>query len=185
MTQNDDTADGSRRKGRLRGLLKILLGVLIVSSVTVGVAVGAPTHGRLDGRVMQADNNTSINNSDYYQGTVDVANESWFAGVGDADLTSLGHLLTRATSYFVGTGDLDASGTGFQGILLTGLLMAAGMIGAVASVGVGTVGGSVIAVVIGFGMTELGLAPAWFRVLLLFGIGIIAYVALTNILEAR
>jgi hypothetical protein len=181
---DDETEQRVRPRLAAAGILTAALVVscILVAATAPAVADQSPTSQKI---AVQEENNSTINNSKYYNGSMNVNNESWFAGIGDADLDSLGQLATRAVNYFIGTGSMDASGTGFQGILITGLVMGISMIGAIAGVGVGSVGGSVIAVVIGFGMTEIGLAPAWFRVILLFGIGIIAFISLTNILEAR
>lgn len=155
----------------------VLTVVVVLSIVAGGVAAQETT----------TETNTSSieNNSDYYNGTIDVNSGPWFDGIEDASLDSLGQMATRLGTFFVGTGTQDPSGTGFQGALLTGVIMAAALVGSIASVGVGPVGGSVIAVVIGYGMTEVGLAPSWFRILLLFAIGIIAFVSLSNVMEGR
>lgn len=182
MTTNNAQDAETRRQQRRSVSAAVITAVALVVAC---VALTAVSGGAATAAALQEENNTTVNNSDYYNGTMDVDNESWFAGIEDANLNSLGKLATRGGSYFIGTGSVDESGTGFQGVLLTGVVMAASMLGAVAGVGIGTVGGGVLAVVVGFGMTELGLAPAWFRVILLFGIGIIAFVALANILEAR
>jgi hypothetical protein len=63
--------------------------------------------------------------------------------------------------------------------------MVAMFVGAVAMLPVGSVGGGVLAVVVGYGMTEVGLAPSWFRVILIFAVGVIAFVAFLQVQQGR
>lgn len=168
-------------------VLAVLVGVL-VGVVATATLAGAPAAAETTATLALQDNDTTSgidNNSEYYNGSADVENGSWFDGIEDASIDSMGVMATRLSTYFIGTGELDSSGTGFQGALLTGVVMAISLVAATAGVGVGPVGGSVVAVVIGYGLTEIGLAPAWFRILLLFAIGSIAFVSFTNVLEAR
>lgn len=160
---------------------------VLVGIVGAFIALSAMGAGSVAAQETTTTTNTSDieNNSQYYNGSKDVNTGPWFDGIGDASLDSLGQMATRLETFFIGTGAQDPSGTGFQGALLTGVIMAAALVGSVASIGVGPVGGSVIAVVVGYGMTEVGLAPNWFRILLLFAIGVIAFVSLTNVMEGR
>lgn len=175
------TTKNTNRNVRVAALaVGLVLGVIVLAAVAG--AGGATTASTV---VAQENNSSSINNSQYYNGSKDVANESWLAGFGDANVNSLGRMATRAMTFFIGTGSMDSSGTGYEGALLTGVVMAASMVATVGGLGIGAVGGSVFAVVIGYGMTAVGLAPAWFRILLLFGIGTIAFISLTNVVEAR
>lgn len=121
----------------------------------------------------------------YTNQSSDVDNESWYNGTTNATLDSLGDMASRLGPYFIGTGEMDPSGTGFQGILLTGFIMIAMFLGAWAMLPVGSVGGGVLAIVVGYGMTELGLAPQWFRVVLVFAVGVVAYVAFLQAQQGR
>lgn len=120
----------------------------------------------------------------YNNSSSDVSTNGWLPGE-NATLDNMGDMLVRLGPYLIGTGDMDPSDTGFQGLLLTGLVMAGALLGAIATLPVGAAGGSVLAVVVGYGMTSLGFAPSWFRTMLLFGVGLIAFVAFASILDGR
>lgn len=115
----------------------------------------------------------------YYENeTASDGPESGWFGSGDATLDTIVDMFVRAPSYIIGTGDLDPSGTGYTGVLLTGVVMAVAAIGAIAGVGIGPVGGAVVALTVGFGLARAGLAPPWVRVLMLFGLGTMAAIAI-------
>lgn len=102
---------------------------------------------------------------------------------GNASLDTIVGMAMRVGPYIIGTGEMDQSGTGFVGILLTGLLMTASALGAVAGVGIGAVGGTVVGLAVGFGLAAVGLAPTWIIPILLFGIGIAATVAARQVVR--
>lgn len=153
--------------------------LLVVALVAGGVALlSLPA---------SAQNATNISDvAPYYANeSGDVNNASWYADVDEnASLDSMGQMASRIQR-FIGTGEMDPSGTGFQGVLLTGFVMIGMFVGAWAMLPVGSVGGGVLAVVVGYGMTELGLAPQWFRVVLVFAIGMVAYVAYKQAQQGR
>lgn len=120
----------------------------------------------------------------YNNSSSNVSTNGWLPGE-NATLDNLGDLLVRTGPYLIGTGDMDPSGTGFQGLLLTGLLMTGALLGSIAILPVGAAGGSVLAVVVGYGMTSIGFAPSWFRTMLLFGVGVIVSVAFVRTLDGR
>jgi len=157
--------------------MKRLLALVAVVAL-VGIAVGTPA-------VSATDNDTLNETAPYYNNSsTSVATDGWIPGE-NATLDNMGQLLTRIGPYLIGTGDMDPSDTGYQGILLTGLLMLGALLGAIATLPVGAPGGSVIAVVVGYAMTSLGYAPSWFRALLVFGVGVIAFVAFLRTLDGR
>jgi len=115
----------------------------------------------------------------YYNNSTmsDGADDGWF-GDGSATLDQIIDMGVRVPAYVIGYGSLDPSGTGFQGVLLTALVMTGSAIGAIAGLGVGPVGGTLVALSVGFGLGRAGLTPPWMRVVMLFGLGIIAAVAI-------
>lgn len=168
---------------RTRRLAVILLAAVAVASfITIGfLTVGASP------AAAQAANNTSISDTaPYYANeSADVANESWYADIENGTLDSMGRMVTRFTSFYIGYGQMDSSGTGFEGVLLTGVIMTAMFVGSVFMLPIGPIGGGVLAVTVGYGMTEMGLAPPWFRVLLVFVVGMLSYVAYRQAQQAR
>lgn len=149
--------------------------VLVFAVLTIAVAtISAP--------VAAADINET---APYYDNSSkNVSTDGWLPGE-NATLDNMGKLLTRLGPYIIGTGDMDPSGTGFQGLLLTGLLMTGALVGSIATLPVGAAGGSVLAIVVGYGMTSLGFAPSWFRVMLVYGVGVIVFVAFARVLDGR
>lgn len=137
--------------------------------------------------VASAQNATNVSDvAPYYANeSKNVSTDSWYAGIENATVDSLGDMAVRLGPFFIGTGDLDRSGTGYEGVLLSAIVMVLMFIGAVAMLPVGSTGGVVLAVVVGYGMTELGLAPSWFRILLLFAVGIIVFVAFLRAQKGR
>lgn len=121
----------------------------------------------------------------YANESSDVNNESWYEGVDNATLDSMGEMATRFVPQFIGYGQMAPGGAGFEGILLTGIIMTALFIGAVMMLPIGSVGGGVLAVAVGYGMTEMGLAPSWFRVILVFVGAMLVFVAYRQAQQAR
>lgn len=161
--------------------MRLWFGFIAALLVVLGVALlflSAPA---------AAQNATNVSDvAPYYANqSSSVPNSSWYQGIDNATLDSMGQMATRLGPYFVGTGGMDPSGTGFEGVLLTGIIMVGMFVGAVGMLPVGSVGGGVLAVVVGYGMTEIGLAPGWFRVILVFAVGVIAFVAFLQAQQGR
>lgn len=146
-------------------VVAMAMAALFVLVIALTAAVSSPATG------------AALNNSSYYDDvTVDGPGDGWY-GDGNATLDQVVDMATRIPGYVIGTGEVDQSGTGFVGVLLTGLLMAGSAAGMIAGTGAGPVGGAVVALAVGFGLTSVGFAPAWIRVVLLFGVGILAALA--------
>lgn len=119
----------------------------------------------------------------YDNSTQNVSFEFWF-DEGNVSLDVLGDMASRLGPAIIGTGNEDPSGTGFVGVLLLGLVIAGSVLVSVMGTGIGPVGGTIVGLVLGYGMIAVGLAPAWAWPLLLFGLGIVAAVAAIRILRA-
>lgn len=85
----------------------------------------------------------------------------------------------------IGTGEQDPSATGFQGVLLTGVTFAFVAVGAMIGTGIGTVGGTVLGLTVSYGLVDVGYAPQWIKVLLLFGVGVVVFIAIRKALEGQ
>ncbi|RDZ99258.1 hypothetical protein DEQ92_20935, partial [Haloferax sp. Atlit-6N] len=88
-------------------------------------------------------------------GTVD--GDAWFAGMEEMSLSTLGQMLTRTVAFVIGTGSTVPGGGGFSGTIITGLVLAGVLLGAVSGTRVGAPGGAVVTVVSVFGLISIGL----------------------------
>lgn len=84
---------------------------------------------------------------------------------------------------FIGTGDVDPSGTGFEGVLLIGLVFATVSLGTMLETRVGPMGGLVVGTIVAYGLVDAGFAPPWVKPLLLFGIGGLAVAAFRRVIQ--
>jgi hypothetical protein len=117
---------------------------------------------------------------DYYN------NSSDYVSSDSPENATFANLLDAAISIaptFIGTGDVDPSQTGFEGVLLVGLAYASVAFVAIGAAGVGPVGGTVLGSVVAYGLVDLGFAPEWVKVLLLFGIGMLAIIAFRRVIR--
>jgi len=101
----------------------------------------------------------------------------------NATLDNMIGLFVELSPSIIGTGDQDPSGTGFQGILLVGLVYGTVTVGAMMGTGIGAIGGSILGILTSYGLVDLGYAPAWIKPLLLFGVGVVAFVMFQRIFE--
>jgi len=148
---------------------------LLVALFLVGALVGGAA------APAAAANSTINDTAPYYDNqTSNASAVGWVPA--NATLDSIVGLAVQMPTYLIGTGDVDESGTGFEGVFLTGLFMLGASTAAVLGVGVGAVGGTVVALSVGFMLTSVGLAPAFVRPIMLFGIGIAAAIALRRAL---
>lgn len=123
-----------------------------------------------------ANNNTTTNyynNSTQQDAADSTTGAGWVAGE-NATLDNVLDMATRLGPVFIGSGALDQSGTGFTGILILSLTLVGSTLTAMRGAGVGPVGGSILGMTLSYGLVEIGLAPPWTKVLLLFGLGIAA-----------
>ncbi len=104
------------------------------------------------------------------------------SGVVQSDVpenTTLENILDLAVELspsLFGVGEQDPSGSGFQGVLLVGLVFAGVSGGLIGAAGVGPIGGTILGSLVSYGLVDLGFAPQWVKPLLLFGIGTLAFV---------
>jgi hypothetical protein len=152
----------------------LLVALFLVAALLTGATI-----------VATAANNSTINETaPYYDNqTSNASAVGWVPP--NATLDSIVGLAVRMPDYLIGTGEIDESGTGFEGVLLTGLFMLGASTAAVLGVGIGAVGGTIVALSMGFMLTSIGLAPAFVRPIMLFGIGIAAATALRRVLGER
>lgn len=153
----------------------------LATMLLLGAAVGLIASIAFVGIGAGADNSTL---EPYYENeSTPTVNDSWFGG-GNATLDQMVGMVAKLPRYVIGSGDVDPSGTGYVGVLLTGIIMAGAALSAVAGAGVGPIGGTVVAIATGWGLTSVGFAPDWIRVLLLFGIGLLAAIAARRAIES-
>lgn len=172
-TQSDNEADQKPTWARLVLIVAVLVSVTTISMLLSGGAA-AQNNANISGEAPYYSNESS-----------NVNNESWYSNTENATLDSMGEMATRFTSYYIGYGEMAPDNAGFEGILITGVIMTAMFVGAVFMLPIGSVGGAVLAVIVGYGMTEMGLAPGWFRVVLIFVVGMLVYVAYRQSQQAR
>jgi outer membrane lipoprotein SlyB len=101
----------------------------------------------------------------------------------EANLTTIVDAAVSLSPSLIGTGEQDPSGTGFQGILLTGLVFGGVALGSMAGTRIGAVGGTVLGSFVSYAFVDLGYAPAWLKPLLLIGIGTVAFLMFRRVLE--
>jgi len=173
MSDDTDTREG-RQALLIVGAAAL---VLIGAAVALGVAAEPAS--------AQANNNTTISDqAGYYNETnVTGTGDSWWADLDPAAPLETTVALGQRFPSFVGVGAQDPSGTGFQGALLTALIMIGFGVGAVARTRIGEVGGTVLSLVIGYALTDFGLAPVWVKPLLVLPIALIAAIAFIRAIQ--
>lgn len=123
------------------------------------------------------------NEAPYYDNESGKTNTTdWVPGNGNVTATGMLDMISRVPGMLIGTGDVDPSGSGYEGVLLTGLVISAGALAATMGIGIGIVAGSMLGMVLAYGMTVVGIIPGWIQPLLLFAIvGIPAAVAMLRV----
>lgn len=167
---SQDTTSEGRPSRRLQ-LLKLLWALAFAAIVTYGlVTMTAP--------VAAQTNNSSINQTApyYNNSTATVDDDAWFAGLENATMDDIVSMALRVGPYVIGTGDPVAGGTGYEGPLLLGLVVSGIFLGAIAMTPVGAAGSGIVALVSAFGLVEVGLAPRWVQIVILFLLGSVAAV---------
>jgi len=92
----------------------------------------------------------------------------WVPDGGNATADGMLEMIARIPGIFIGSGDMDPSGSGYEGLLLTGVVIGGAALMATRGTGVGPVGGSMIGMVLAYGLTAIGMLPVWIQPLLLF-----------------
>jgi len=114
----------------------------------------------------------------YYNNSSSTVNgTSWFAGMENVTVSSLGGMATRTLSFIIGPGTTVPGGGGLSGPIILGLLVAGTFVGAVTGTRIGAPGGAVVALVATFGLISVGLAPAWLKIVILMLLGLVAATA--------
>lgn len=163
---------------RVRKQQAVAVGFALLACIAIATSALSGGAGVVSG------NNTTINETaPYYNNeSGNVTAEGWVAGP-NATLDNIGDMATRFVSLFIGYGSLDPSGTGYEGVLIMGIIMGGVGLAAISGTRIGPVGGVILSMTVGYGLVGVGLAPVWVKTVLLFGIGIVASVALRRTLR--
>lgn len=157
-----------RRKVALTAVFAVLcLGSLVAPTVAQSTATPQPID----------------EDAPYYNGTNGTTNMTeWVPNDGNATASGMLEMIARIPGIFIGSGDMDPSGSGYEGFLLTGLVVAAGGFFALVGTGAGPVASSMVGMVLAYGLTFVGLIPAWIQPLLVFTlVGIPAATAIIRV----
>jgi len=120
----------------------------------------------------------------YYESNASSVDLSaWLSGLVDASFGDALSMLVRIGPYVIGGGVSAQGGVGSAGVLLTGALLGAVVMGTGIRARVGPVGGIVFAVATTFAFFSIGVGPGWLYAVVLFGVGLIASVALIRALR--
>lgn len=120
----------------------------------------------------------------FYDGENGTTNTTgWLPDGGNATADGMLEMLARIPGIYIGSGGLDPSGSGYQGILLLGLVIASSALFAMRGAGVGPIAGSMIGLTVAFGLTTTGIAPRWVQPLLLFALGIPVATAVIRVFQ--
>lgn len=162
-----------QRKRRTLALVALMLSSVALAFVggVAGQQTDTPTPGPIE------------DNASYYDNENESANMTdWVPEDGNASAQGILEMVSRIPGMFIGTGTQDPSGAGYEGVLLTGLVIGGATLFAVVGVGIGPIAGSMIGVVLAYGLTVVGLVPAWIQPLLLFTlVGIPAAAAMLRV----
>jgi hypothetical protein len=175
--------DGEQPRQKDPEMSRIRRLTIVIGLLVAGLALaGTPADS---GVVAAQTNNSTLNETaPYYANETSLENQSgWFPNGGNVSLDTLGEMSTRLGPYIIGTGDQIPGGTTYAGTIITGLAMVAVFVGAVGYTSIGSTGGIVVASTIGYGMTSIGLAPGWLKIVLLMIIGLIAAVAALRVTQ--
>jgi len=173
--RRSDPGPGPQGRYSVRSLLAIAATATLLSVTGLLLLGGLAA----DPAAAQTNNSTEIGQvAGYYNETnISGVGDSWWAKMDPSDPVGTTIELGQRFPSFVGVGEQDSSGTGFQGTLLTGLLMVGIGVGAVSRTGIGEVGGTILSVVVGYVLTDFGLAPVWLKPLLVLPIALLAAIA--------
>jgi len=120
----------------------------------------------------------------YYNDTSGSPNSgAWLSGLTDASLEDILELSVRVGPYVIGGGVAAQGGVGSADVLLTGGLLGAMVLSTGMRARIGPVGGAVLAVATTFAFVSVGVGPGWLYAVVLFGVGLLATVALIRALR--
>lgn len=155
-----------------RAFIAALLALACLHAIVgPALAQSTPTPGPIETEApFYDDENASTNMTD------------WAPDDGNVTADGIMEMIARIPGMFIGVGSQDPSGSGYQGFLLTALVIGGATLMAVRGIGVGPVAGSMIAVVLAYGLTLIGMLPTWIQPLLLFTlVGVPASAALIRV----
>lgn len=139
--------------------LLLTLGTLGLVVLVLVLSLTAPAAGQVT--------NTS---AAYYNGTGStVDNATWMDGRTDPTLENSTHMFSRIGGVTIGAGERAA------GTLLIGLLAFAVVVSITGTSDVGIVGGGVVSLITISALTRAGFAPGWMWLIVLFGLGAVAF----------
>lgn len=141
--------------------------ILVVAGLVVAPAVGIGAVAAQSEEDESADEKAPI----YDEEDRNPDTDGWLDDVDDPSISSIITLLSRMGSFVIGAG---GSGLGQSApALLTGILVLGTALGMTTGSGVGSIGGSVLAVTGVFSVVAVGLAPEWGTVIAVFGVGLV------------
>lgn len=141
-----------------RHILTGLLALVLLSSSLAPVMAQATPQPIESEAPFYDDENGSTNMTD------------WVPGDGNATADGILEMLARTPGIWIGSGDVDPSGSGYEGALLTALIIGGAALLAMVGTGVGPIAGSMIGMVVAFAMSTIGMIPLWIQPLLLFAL---------------
>ncbi len=156
--------------------LALRLGMALL---VVTVALLAATSPVVADNETDTENATLNDTAPYYNNSSsEIDEEAWFAGYENVTLDSMVGMAMRLGPFIIGTGPTIPGGVGYAGPIVLGLVVSAVFLGTVAGTGMGSEAGSVVALVVAYGLIEVGLAPEWVKVVVLMLLGTVAAVVL-------
>lgn len=109
----------------------------------------------------------------YYNNSsqTEVHNETWMADNEDATFENITTFVSRVGTFVIGS-DVDDSNSPTAPLVIGLTLLGAGL-GVTVGTGIGIVGGAVLGIISIFGVSAIGVFPAWFYAIGLFGVGLL------------
>ena len=159
-----------------RVVLRITLAVLAVMTLLALPFGGA---GVTSAQENNSTTTATLNETaPYYVNETTIGNQSgWFPNGSNVSVDTLGQMTMRIGPFIIGTGDQIPGGTTYAGTIITGLAVVAAFVGALSYTSVGSQGGIVVAATVGYGLTSIGLAPPWLKIVFIMMVGSIAAIA--------
>jgi hypothetical protein len=151
--------------------LVVVAALAVLTPAAAAQSTATPTEGPVEEEAPYYDDENGTTNM-----------TEWVPNDGNATSAGILELFARVPGIFIGSGDMDPSGSGYEGFLLTSLFIGAGALTATIGAGVGIIAGTMLATVLAYGLTFVGMIPVWIRPLLLFTlVGIPAATAIMRV----
>lgn len=149
-------------------LTRVALVVLVVGALLAAPAVG------IGAVVAEEEEESPEDKAPMYEDEeVEPDTDGWLEDMDEPSVSAIVTLMSRLGTFVVG-GGAGAAMSQSAPALMTGLLVLGTALGMVVGTGVGSVGGSVLAVTGVFATVAVGLAPAWGTAIAVFGVGLVA-----------